>query len=77
MTQDPARSVASLASARAALERIEVLETFGRVVAIRGPLGGVAGPVAAMRLGGRVGAGDGRVGREGAGRWGAGKWTST
>ena len=54
MTQDPARSVASLASARAALERIEVLETFGRVVAIRGLLVEVAGPVAAMRLGGRV-----------------------
>ena len=54
MTQDPARSVASLASAQAALERIEVLETFGRVVAIRGLLVEVAGPVAAMRLGGRV-----------------------
>ena len=54
MTQDSARSIASLAAARAALERVEVLETFGRVVAIRGLLVEVAGPVAAMRLGGRI-----------------------
>jgi flagellum-specific ATP synthase len=54
MTQDPARSVSSLVTARAALERVETLETFGRVVAIRGLLVEVAGPVAAMRLGGRV-----------------------
>ena len=45
---------ASLAAARAALERIESLETYGRVVAIRGLLVEVAGPVAAMRLGGRL-----------------------
>ncbi len=54
MTQDPARSVTNLAAAQAALDRIEVLETFGRVVAIRGLLVEVAGPVAAMRLGGRI-----------------------
>ncbi|MCJ2049554.1 flagellar protein export ATPase FliI [Methylobacterium sp. J-070] len=54
MTQDPARTVSSLATARAALERVGVLETFGRVVAIRGLLVEVAGPVAAMRLGGRI-----------------------
>ncbi|MCJ2071477.1 flagellar protein export ATPase FliI [Methylobacterium sp. J-030] len=54
MTQDSARPVAALAAARAALERVEVLETFGRVVAIRGLLVEVAGPVAAMRLGGRI-----------------------
>ena len=36
------------------LERIEGLETYGRVVAIRGLLVEVAGPVAAMRLGGRL-----------------------
>ncbi|WP_342107292.1 flagellar protein export ATPase FliI [Methylobacterium sp. SI9] len=54
MTQDSARPVSSLAAAQAALERIEVLETFGRVVAIRGLLVEVAGPVAAMRLGGRI-----------------------
>ena len=45
---------ATLAAARAALERIESLETYGRVVAIRGLLVEVAGPVAAMRLGGRL-----------------------
>ena len=33
---------------------VQVLETFGRVVAIRGLLVEVAGPVAAMRLGGRL-----------------------
>ncbi|MEA1832195.1 flagellar protein export ATPase FliI [Methylobacterium durans] len=44
----------SLGSARAALERVETLETYGRVVAIRGLLVEVAGPVAAMRLGGRL-----------------------
>jgi flagellum-specific ATP synthase len=54
MTQDSARFISSLAAAQAALERVEVLETFGRVVAIRGLLVEVAGPVAAMRLGGRI-----------------------
>ncbi|MFD0936204.1 flagellum-specific ATP synthase FliI, partial [Methylobacterium trifolii] len=41
----------SLPGIRAALERVEALETYGRVVAIRGLLVEVAGPVAAMRLG--------------------------
>ncbi|MGU3539418.1 flagellar protein export ATPase FliI [Methylobacterium sp. A54F] len=45
---------ATLDGARAALERIESLETYGRVMAIRGLLVEVAGPVAAMRLGGRL-----------------------
>jgi flagellum-specific ATP synthase len=44
----------SLASAADALGRIEGLQTYGRVVAIRGLLVEVAGPVAAMRLGGRL-----------------------
>ncbi|MBK3420535.1 hypothetical protein HPY25_00865, partial [Methylobacterium sp. IIF4SW-B5] len=40
--------------ARAALAGIDEVETFGRVVAVRGLLVEVAGPVAAMRLGGRL-----------------------
>jgi len=44
----------SLATLRAALERVETVETYGRVVAIRGLLVEVAGPVSAMRLGGRL-----------------------
>ncbi|WP_430910826.1 flagellar protein export ATPase FliI [Methylobacterium sp. sgz302541] len=44
----------SLGSALAALERVSTLETYGRVVAIRGLLVEVAGPVSAMRLGGRL-----------------------
>ncbi|WP_036266601.1 flagellar protein export ATPase FliI [Methylobacterium sp. 10] len=47
-------STLNLASAQAALAGIETLETFGRVVAIKGLLVEVAGPVAAMRLGGRL-----------------------
>ncbi len=43
-----------LASAADAVARIEPLETYGRVTAIRGLLVEIAGPVAAMRLGGRV-----------------------
>src|SRR3954453_4988181 len=60
----PARAArTTLAAARAALERIESLETYGRVVALRGLLVEVAGPVAAMRLGGRLDiAGAGRCG---------------
>ena len=55
MTDVPGRSGrASLSGARAALERIDSLETYGRVVAIRGLLVEVAGPVSAMRLGGRL-----------------------
>ena len=54
MTQDPSRTIVSLAAARTNLERVEALETYGRVVAIRGLLVEVAGPVAAMRLGGRI-----------------------
>ena len=44
----------NLAAAQAALAGIQTLETFGRVVAIKGLLVEVAGPVAAMRLGGRL-----------------------
>ncbi|GJD77543.1 flagellar protein export ATPase FliI [Methylobacterium gregans] len=56
MSQNPpARtSLPSLAALRAALERVETVETYGRVVAIRGLLVEVAGPVSAMRLGGRL-----------------------
>ena len=54
MTHDPARSEASLAAALSSLEQVEGLQTYGRVVAIRGLLVEVAGPVAAMRLGGRL-----------------------
>ena len=45
---------AGLAAAAAALAGVETLETYGRVTAIRGLLVEIAGPVAAMRLGGRV-----------------------
>ncbi|MCC0805704.1 flagellar protein export ATPase FliI [Methylobacterium sp. W2] len=44
----------NLAAAQAALAGIHPLETFGRVVAIKGLLVEVVGPVAAMRLGGRL-----------------------
>jgi len=54
VTHDPARSEASLAAALSGLEQVEGLQTYGRVVAIRGLLVEVAGPVAAMRLGGRL-----------------------
>ncbi|GJD39266.1 MULTISPECIES: flagellar protein export ATPase FliI [Methylobacterium] len=47
-------STLNLASAQAALAGIETLETYGRVVAIKGLLVEVAGPVGAMRLGGRL-----------------------
>jgi len=52
--EPPRRAGPSLAAALAAAGRVETLETFGRVVAIRGLLVEVAGPVAAMRLGGRL-----------------------
>ncbi|MBD8908066.1 flagellar protein export ATPase FliI [Methylorubrum zatmanii] len=48
------RGSGGLAAALAALSTVEPLETFGRVTAIRGLLVEVAGPVAAMRLGGRI-----------------------
>ncbi|TXM95063.1 flagellum-specific ATP synthase FliI, partial [Methylobacterium sp. WL122] len=55
MTQDQGGTAArTLSGIRAGLERVEPLETYGRVVAIRGLLVEVAGPVAAMRLGGRL-----------------------
>jgi flagellum-specific ATP synthase len=54
VTHNPARSEASLAAALSGLEQVEGLQTYGRVVAIRGLLVEVAGPVAAMRLGGRL-----------------------
>ncbi|MDQ0441535.1 flagellum-specific ATP synthase [Methylobacterium persicinum] len=44
----------SLSAGLGGLERVETLQTYGRVVAIRGLLVEVAGPVAAMRLGGRL-----------------------
>jgi flagellum-specific ATP synthase len=43
-----------VALALAALQGVEALETFGRVSAVRGLLIEIAGPVAAMTLGGRV-----------------------
>ncbi len=54
MANEPARTVANLSAAIGGLERVETLSTYGRVVAIRGLLVEVAGPVAAMRLGGRL-----------------------
>ncbi|AWN38759.1 flagellar protein export ATPase FliI [Methylobacterium radiodurans] len=56
MSQNPpaGSSPPSLAALRASLERVEAVETYGRVVAIRGLLVEVAGPVSAMRLGGRL-----------------------
>ena len=52
MTQE--RGSGGLSAALAALSTVETLETFGRVTAIRGLLVEVAGPVSAMRLGGRI-----------------------
>ncbi len=52
MTQE--RGSGGLTAALAALSTVETLETFGRVTAIRGLLVEVAGPVSAMRLGGRI-----------------------
>jgi flagellum-specific ATP synthase len=43
-----------IAAATAALESIEDVNVFGRVAAVRGLLIEIAGPVAAMHLGGRV-----------------------
>jgi flagellum-specific ATP synthase len=43
-----------LLAARAAVEAIPPLQLFGRVAAVRGLLVEVAGPVSAMRLGGRL-----------------------
>ncbi|GJE39298.1 flagellar protein export ATPase FliI [Methylobacterium persicinum] len=54
MANEPARLVTSLSAGLGGLERVETLQTYGRVVAIRGLLVEVAGPVAAMRLGGRL-----------------------
>ncbi|GJE75314.1 putative ATP synthase YscN [Methylorubrum suomiense] len=48
------RETGGLSAALAALATVETLEIFGRVTAIRGLLVEVAGPVAAMRLGGRL-----------------------
>ncbi|GLS46762.1 flagellar protein export ATPase FliI [Methylobacterium brachythecii] len=48
------RSGTSLAAAIDALAGVETLEVYGRVTAIRGLLVEVAGPIAAMRLGGRI-----------------------
>jgi flagellum-specific ATP synthase len=43
-----------IAAARAALARVDPLEVYGRVAGLRGLLVEVAGPIAAMRLGGRL-----------------------
>ncbi|MCE4225077.1 flagellar protein export ATPase FliI [Methylobacterium sp. C25] len=48
------RSGPNLAAAIEALSGVETLEVYGRVTAIRGLLVEVAGPIAAMRLGGRI-----------------------
>ncbi|GJD68321.1 flagellar protein export ATPase FliI [Methylobacterium gnaphalii] len=48
------RAGPSFAAAIDALAGVETLEVFGRVTAIRGLLVEVAGPIAAMRLGGRI-----------------------
>ncbi len=50
----PPRAGPSLAAAIEALANVETLEVYGRVTAIRGLLVEVAGPIAAMRLGGRI-----------------------
>jgi len=52
LANEPARLVTSLSAGLGGLERVETLQTYGRVVAIRGLLVEVAGPVAA--LGGRL-----------------------
>ncbi len=52
--RDPGGARLRLAGARRALADVPVLETYGRVVAIRGLLVEVAGPVSAMCLGGRL-----------------------
>lgn len=44
----------TLAAAIAALNDVATLETYGRVTAIRGLLIEVAGPIAAMQIGGRI-----------------------
>jgi flagellum-specific ATP synthase len=46
--------VSRIAGARAAIESLEPLRLFGRVMAVRGLLVEVAGPVAAMQVGGRL-----------------------
>ncbi|GJE54779.1 MULTISPECIES: flagellar protein export ATPase FliI [Methylobacterium] len=48
------RTGPNLAAAIDALADVETLEVYGRVTAIRGLLVEVAGPIAAMRLGGRI-----------------------
>ena len=48
------KPMSRLAAATAALEGIDELEVFGRVSAVRGLLIEIAGPVAAMHLGGRI-----------------------
>jgi flagellum-specific ATP synthase len=54
--QSEGRTVAAsrAAAARAALADLSPLEVYGRVAAVRGLLVEIAGPVGAMRLGGRV-----------------------
>src|SRR5215207_11491436 len=48
------KPMSRIAAATAALEGIDDLGLFGRVAAVRGLLIEIAGPVAAMHLGGRL-----------------------
>ncbi len=48
------RSDGKFAAARRALDDIDEVDVYGRVVAVRGLLIEIAGPVGAMRLGGRI-----------------------
>ena len=48
------KPMSRIAAATAALEGIDDLGVFGRVAAVRGLLIEIAGPVAAMHLGGRL-----------------------
>ena len=52
--QPEQKPMSRIAAATAALETIEDLSVFGRVAAVRGLLIEIAGPVAAMHLGGRL-----------------------
>src|SRR5919112_6248630 len=48
------KAMTRIAAATAALEAIEEFDVFGRVAAVRGLLIEIAGPAAAMHLGGRL-----------------------
>jgi flagellum-specific ATP synthase len=51
---DQPRISTKFSAALRSLAEIEEYDVFGRVVAVRGLLIEIAGPIAAMRLGGRV-----------------------